>query len=532
MLLSQFKSQEADKKVCVKSIHWVVGGDHTHTSTQLVPQLNPSTYNPEFGNAVFSHHVYFQRPHKARVLLMFNKMSQKRRWYQDNYLDYGFTYLVKDGAHISQCVVCLKTFSNSIMKPSQLKQHLANAHPQLKDKNRSQGKETLLKPCIVDSERLVLGEESSQKMKQISLSNNTIKNRIAEMSEDIKENVVSKVMSSPFFSLQIDESTDVTNIAQLLAFCRYITDKGIEEEFLFCRPLEMTTKAVDVMAVVADFFEESGLNWNKLEGICTDGGPNMFGSRSRLITLVKQKQPDLKGTHSMIHREALASRTVPKNLHDALTVIINIVNYVKGSALNTRLFHELCRDMDANHTALLFHTQVRHKVDLLSAFNKEGVILGGKDLKDPLKEKIITHLDHLGDEFKRYFPGINTEDISVRLTRNPFICQVDGVLEDMQNEFLGLKHDSSAKDEFRAQNLEEFCVNMRGAYPQLSNNALKILTLFSTTYLSESGFSTLLTIKPKARNRLDVECDILCAFAKTNPDIDTLVHKKQHHPSH
>ncbi|XP_066941076.1 protein FAM200A-like [Macrobrachium rosenbergii] len=111
----------------------------------------------------------------------------------------------------------------------------------------------------------------------------------------------------------------------------------------------------------------------------------------------------------------------------------------------------------------------------------------------------------MGDEFKRYFPGINTEDISMRLTRNPFICQVDDVPGDMQNEFLELKHDSSAKDEFRAQDLQEFWVNMGGAYPQLSTNALKILILFSTTYLCESGFSTLLTIKPKARNRLEVE---------------------------
>ncbi|XP_045133324.1 protein ZBED8-like [Portunus trituberculatus] len=106
----------------------------------------------------------------------------------------------------------------------------------------------------------------------------------------------------------------------------------------------MTTKVADVTTVVADFFEESGLDWNKLKGVCTDGGPNMLGSRSGFIILVKQKQPDLKGTHCMIHREALASKTVPKNLHDALT-IINIVNYVKGSALNTRLFRELCQDI-------------------------------------------------------------------------------------------------------------------------------------------------------------------------------------------
>ncbi|XP_068250202.1 protein FAM200C-like [Palaemon carinicauda] len=273
------------------------------------------------------------------------RMLEKRRLYQDGYLYDGFTSLVKEGAHIPQCVVCLKTFSNSSMKPFQLKQHLV-----AKAKKRHTIGESLLKPCIVDSVRLVLGEESSQKMKQISLSNNTIKNRIAEMSENIKENVVSK----------------------------------------------MTTKAVDVLVVIANFLEESGLSWNKLEGVCTDGGPNMLGSRSGFIALVKQKQPSLKGTHCMIHREALASKTVPKNLHDALTVIINIVNYVKGSALNTRLFRELCRDMDANNTDLLFHTQVRWlskgnmltrvfelrdeiklfltysiKVDKLSAFNKE-----------------------------------------------------------------------------------------------------------------------------------------------------------------
>lgn len=163
------------------------------------------------------------------------QMSQKRRFYQDNYLNYGFSYLVKDSVHIPQCVICLKTFSNGTMKPFQLKQHLANAHPHLKDKNRSFFElklsslkrmkmdetgtyqqtnmnivrasyaialqvakekkahtigESLVKPCIVESVRLVLGGEASKKMKQISLSNNTIKNRIAEMSENIKENVV------------------------------------------------------------------------------------------------------------------------------------------------------------------------------------------------------------------------------------------------------------------------------------------------------------------------------------------------------
>ena len=64
-------------------------------------------------------------------------MSQKKRKYQDNYLDFGFTYLIKDDLQIPQCVVCMKTFLNSTMKPASLKQHLANAHPSMMSKNRS-----------------------------------------------------------------------------------------------------------------------------------------------------------------------------------------------------------------------------------------------------------------------------------------------------------------------------------------------------------------------------------------------------------
>ena len=64
-------------------------------------------------------------------------MSQKKRKYQDNYLDFGFTYLIEDDLQIPQCVVCIKTFSNSTMKPASVKQHLANAHPSMMSKNRS-----------------------------------------------------------------------------------------------------------------------------------------------------------------------------------------------------------------------------------------------------------------------------------------------------------------------------------------------------------------------------------------------------------
>ena len=36
----------------------------------------------------------------------------------------------------------------------------------------------------------------------------------------------------------------------------------------------------------------------------------------------------------MIHKAALVSKTIPKRLHERMSVVIKVVNYVKSSALN------------------------------------------------------------------------------------------------------------------------------------------------------------------------------------------------------
>ena len=60
----------------------------------------------------------------------------KKRTYQDSYVNYGFSFLDNNGVQLPQCVLCLKTLSNSSMKPFLLKQHLENIHPEHKEKCR------------------------------------------------------------------------------------------------------------------------------------------------------------------------------------------------------------------------------------------------------------------------------------------------------------------------------------------------------------------------------------------------------------
>ena len=42
-----------------------------------------------------------------------------------------------------------------------------------------------------------------------------------------------------------------------------------------------------------------------------------------------------------------------------MNLVIKVVNLVKSRPLNERIMRKLCEDTDAEHDALLFHTDVR-----------------------------------------------------------------------------------------------------------------------------------------------------------------------------
>ena len=77
-------------------------------------------------------------------------------------------------------------------------------------------------------------------------------------------------------------------------YVRYVADERINEEFLFCQPLQTTSKAGDVFQRLIDFFDKTELSWSKLVGVCTDGAPAMIDANSGLISLVKQKIQQFK----------------------------------------------------------------------------------------------------------------------------------------------------------------------------------------------------------------------------------------------
>ncbi len=101
-------------------------------------------------------------------------------------------------------------------------------------------------------------------------------------------------------------------------------------------------------------------------------------------------------------------------------------------------------------------------------------------------------------------------------------------LEDssIQEQFIDLINDGGAKHVFSEMCCSDFWIEMAQSYPDVAQMALRVLIPFATRYECETAFSTLLAIKTKSRNRLDVTNDIRVALAKTKPDIEELVRGK------
>ena len=207
--------------------------------------------------------------------------------------------------------------------------------------------ETLIKPCASKMAGIVLGEESKMKFQQIPLSNDIVQRRIVELFGNIKEQVIAEIKNLQFvlFSIQLDKSADVVSCSQLLVLCRYTSKKDIKDNILFCSALETNTRLIniDVMGKLAAFFDQEGLDWENVCGICTEGASVMLGDRSGLQTLVPSRSPDAVSMHCMIHRQALASETLSESLQDVLNTVLktvndNTVSFVKYGALSIRLF--------------------------------------------------------------------------------------------------------------------------------------------------------------------------------------------------
>ena len=205
----------------------------------------------------------------------------------------------------------------------------------------------------------MLGPDAANVLSKVPMSDNTVKRRIDDMSDDIEQQLTEKLQVSGTFSLQVDESTDISGAAQLLANVRYVDGNSIEETFFFCKEMESHTTGEEIFRVTNDYLKERSLTWDMCVSLCTDGAACMTGRVRGFIAKVKAQNKNIVTNHCILHREALVAKTMPPELAEVLDQSVQVVNYIKSRPLKSRLFSQLCAEMGADHQSLLLHTEVR-----------------------------------------------------------------------------------------------------------------------------------------------------------------------------
>jgi len=120
--------------------------------------------------------------------------------------------------------------------------------------------ELIIKCLIIACEEL--DPTAKEAFEEISLSRQTVTDRIGEISDQLQEKLAEKCTSFVNFSVALDESTDRMDTAQLAIFIRGVDENmEVHEEFLDIVPLVGTTTGEDVFDAVEKTFDKFGFLW-------------------------------------------------------------------------------------------------------------------------------------------------------------------------------------------------------------------------------------------------------------------------------
>jgi hypothetical protein len=93
-------------------------------------------------------------------------------------------------------------------------------------------------PSCKELVKIVLGPEAASKISKVPLSAYTISHQVSDISSDTEVILWEKINVSKKFSLQINKSTGISGLAQLIANIRYNDGDIITRNFFFCKELQ------------------------------------------------------------------------------------------------------------------------------------------------------------------------------------------------------------------------------------------------------------------------------------------------------
>ena len=153
----------------------------------------------------------------------------------------------------------------------------------------------------------------------------------------VDEDLDNNLLRAEFYSVLIDESTDIGTDHNLVVTCVMYE---VHTRFLCLVELPGGT-APEIVDTLLKVFTPRNISLDKLCGIATDGASAMVGCRTGVTTQFKKKNPYLLSIHCIAHRLALASRQAADSVPYIKQYQLYVNNIYKYFHYSTTHMHKL-----------------------------------------------------------------------------------------------------------------------------------------------------------------------------------------------
>ncbi|GFQ99430.1 general transcription factor II-I repeat domain-containing protein 2 [Trichonephila clavata] len=370
----------------------------------------------------------------------------------------------------------------------------------------------MIKECIIAVAEEMCPEKVNL-LKTVSMSANTVARRVENIAENISSQLFDKNGHVKWFSLALDESTDVSDTAQVLLYIRGV-DKSYEvhEELLDMYSIHGTTTGRDIFKGVEMAINQKNLRWKNLKCITTDGGKNMSGKDKVVVALVSKAVENDGGSkplvlHCIIHQQSLCGKCL--DMSEVLKPVISTVNFIRSFGLNHRQFIEEIGEND-----LPYHTATEFPIDFA-----------------------IETLSALKINFDTRFSDFDAIANQIKIFQNPFETDIEILAPELQMEMIDIQCSDIIKNKYQNSSLLEFYKSLPlTQFDNLHKFARGLFSVFGTTYLCEKTFSKMKYTKNVYRSKLTDEhlkSLLIIDTSKISPQLQTIVSgKSQLHKSH
>ena len=192
------------------------------------------------------------------------------------------------------------------------------------------------------------------------------------MALTVLRKVALSLQQTNFYTVMVDETTDVNNSEQVVLCLRWIDNEfEAHEEFIGLYEVEKID-ANTIFLVIKDVLQRLNLAVCKIRGQCYDGAATMSGHRSGVATKLLDEEPKAIYTHCYGHSLNLAcGDTIKKSkiMKDSLDTTYEITKLIKKSPRRNRCFDKIKAEMapDTAGVRMLCPTRWTVRADALQS---------------------------------------------------------------------------------------------------------------------------------------------------------------------